>query len=216
MAAQLCPGVATLTISGGLAAGDIMQNVLHFYKNDGTAWGTSDLTNLVNSFDTWLGTAEGIDAFLTHMQSSFYITELAARDLTVDGGAEFAKSVSHVGLDGGEILATGLSFAITLRTGLVGRSFRGRLFKWGLSDSVNTGGGDSFDSTIATDIEVGYTNLISVAAGWSPAMKWVVLSRRHNNVERGTGIATPIVSIGHSNLAMDYQRRRAPFHQRHH
>lgn len=216
MATQLCPGIASLTVSALTPSTDVAQNILHFAKNDGTSWGTGDLTNLVDSFDTWLGTTNGAKAFLDHMKSTATIQNLLGRDLSVDGGAEFGKTVSHAGTDLGTQLAAGLTFAITLRSGLVGRSYRGRLFMIAPTASFTVTTPDTVDPTKADDVVTGFTSLIAAAAGWSPAMKWVILSRRHNNVARGTGIGTPVVSVGYSELVIDYQRRRAPFHARHH
>lgn len=221
MAFQPCTGIASLTVSATLESMDVAQNILHFEKNDGTAWGTGDLTNLVNSFDTWMGTAEGKDATQSFMSSTATIENLLARDLSVDGGAEFGKTVSHAGLDGSTRLPAGLTFAITLRTGLVGRSFRGRLFMINPCVGFNDTTPDSVKAASADAVKAGYTDLITRAAGWSPAMKWVVLSRFHKvgdipNVKRAVGIGTEIKSVGYSQLYLDYQRRRAPFHARHH
>lgn len=216
MATQLCPGIASLTVSALTPSGDVAQNILHFRKNDGTSWGTGDLTNLVNSFDTWLGTANGAKAYLNHMKSTAVIQNLLGRDLSVDGGAEFGKTVVHAGTDEGTQLAAGLTFAVTLRSGLVGRSYRGRIFLIAPTAAFTITTPDTVDPTKADDVVAGFTSLIAAAAGWSPAMKWCVLSRRHNNAPRSTGIGTEIVSVGYSELVMDYQRRRAPFHARHH
>lgn len=213
---KIWPGIASLTVSAVLPSSDVAQNILHFEKNDGTAWGTGDLTNLTNSFDTWLGTTNGKKATTDHMSEGVTIENLLARDHTVDGGAEFGKTVSHAGTDPGAIMASGLSFAVTLRSGLVGRSFRGRVYLIGLTTDFTISNPDTVDPGKASDVITGWGDLISQAAGWSPPMKWVVLSKRHNKTWRDTGVGTPIVSVGYSELVLDYQRRRAPYHARHH
>lgn len=213
---KIWPGIASLTVSAVLPSSDVAQNILHFMKNDLTAWGTGDLTNLVNSFDTWLGTTNGKKALTDHMATSVTITNLLARDHTVDGGAEYGKTVTHAGSQAGNILASGLTFAITLRTGLVGRSYRGRIFLIGLTAPFTITTPDTVLNTAADDVVSGWNDLITVAEGWSPAMKWVVLSKQHANAWRATGIGTPIVTTGYSELVLDYQRRRAPYHARHH
>lgn len=227
MAFQPCPGIASLTV--GTAAGgggDQFQNILHFQKNDGTAWGVSEVQSLGDAFDTWIGTGPGTAAMLAHLNSGLTVTQLSVRDLSADGGPEYNKSISHAGTDTSAGIASGLSFALTLRTGFSGRSFRGRLYLYGLGQAFNAGtSSDQTTAGVVGPIVSGWENLISAAEGWSPAMKWIVLSRRHAetvdgvytpSVLRPAGIGTPITSVGYSELVMDFQRRRAPFHGRHH
>lgn len=221
MAFQPCPGIASLTVAANSSTStDTFQNILHFAKNDLSNWSPSEVAGLANDFDTWLATGEGTDAMLTHLSTGVTIESLIARDLSVDGGPETIKTVSHNGLDSAANLNDGLSFAVSLRTGKSGRSFRGRIFAFGLTHSWNGSSQNNVDSTIAGDVVTGWTNLITVAAGWTPALKWVVLSRRHKvgdvpNVQRATGLGTPITEVGYSNLVLDFQRRRAPYHSRH-
>lgn len=221
MAFQVCPGIASLTVSASSSTTtDVFQNILHFSKNDLSNWSPSEIAGLANDFDTWIATTDGTKALLNNLSSGVTIDSLAARDLSVDGGPETIKSVSHSGLDPAANLNDGLSFAFTLRTGLSGRSFRGRIFAYGLTHTWNGSSQNNVDSTVADDRVAGWTNLIGVSAGWTPACKWVVLSRRHKvgdtpNVERATGVGTPITGVGYSNLVLDFQRRRAPFHARH-
>lgn len=222
MAFQPCPGIASVTISANSGAGsDIFQNVLHFRKNDLSNWSSSEIANLANEMDTWIGTTEGTDALRTHLASAITIDGITARDLSVDGGPEYVKSVSHAGLDSGGPLSSGLSFAFTLRTGLSGRNFRGRIYAFGLTAAWNGSNADNVNATVADDVVAGWTNLIGVSAGWSPACTWAVLSRKKSgmgypNNLRPDGIATTITEVGYSNLVIDFQRRRAPLHARHH
>lgn len=218
---QPCPGVAGLQVIASTYNGDPAQNTLYFQKNDSTAWGSSEIEDLVNEFDTWLGTSNGEAAFRGGLSTSLAITQLKARDYSVDGGVEYVKNVDHAGLDAGAAVQDGLTFAFTLRTGLSGRSFRGRLFAFALTASWLSGtGSNTVGGTVPNDVVTGLNALVSEAAGWSPAMQWVVLSRRHKigstpNVIRASGVATPIVDVGYSNLTVDFQRRRAPYHSRH-
>lgn len=220
---QPCSGIASLTVSATSGAGgDIFQNILHFRKNDLSAWSIADVTSLANSFDTWMGTTPGTHALLTYLSDAVSITGIQARDLTADGGPEFTKSVSHAGLDTAAPINSGLSFALTLRSGLSGRSFRGRIFCYGLTRTLNGSlSADQVDPTVANALKDGWNDLIAVADGWTPAMHWCVLSRRHKvgdvpNVLRTNGVGTPITEVGYSNLVVDFQRRRAPLHARHH
>jgi len=213
--------VASLIVSAAGAEGDTWENVLHFLKNDASPWSTSDLTSLVAQFTTYLGTTPGENAWLKYLQSSWHLTGLSARDLSVDGGAEYGTTIDIAGANGSQQLPSGLSFAITLRTGQSGRSFRGRRFLFGLcADIQGTYLPDGVDPGAINYVVSGMNSLITSATSWSPAMKMCVLSRRHKvgsvpNVLRAEGVATPLVDTGYSNLVLDFQRRRAPYHARH-
>jgi hypothetical protein len=220
---QVCPGTAMFTVSYVPTAGasDVLENVLHFQKNDLSDWGPSEISALTTQFDAWRGTSDGTNALLTNHTSAHTLVGYTARDLSVDGGPEYTNAVSHAGLDAGAPLSSGLSKALTLRTGLSGKSFRGRIFLSGLTATLTgTYGPDACDPAVLGAIAAAWNNLITVAAGWTPACKWTVLSRKHKvgsipNVTRDTGLNTPVTAVSYSSTVIDFQRRRAPLHGRH-
>lgn len=140
---------------------------------------------------------------------------IEAKDLTaVDG--EIVERVSGVrGTDIGGDLAAGQTFAVTLRTVLSGRSHRGRCFLVGLTDNfLASGSKDVADIGAVNDYLAAFTGLIASNPGGG-SNKLSVFSYSNNNAYRANIAATPIVSAGTFDLNMDYQRRRAPGHNRH-
>lgn len=215
MAAQLAPGIASGVISVTTPTEDTAQHVLHFSNGSTNPWTTPDLTTLANTIDAWITAGGGGNNTILHpMQSSFVVSGITCRDLTVDGGAEYAKTVSHQGVDGGGVMNAGLSFALTLRTGLAGRSFRGRVFSIGLSAAAYADA-NTITSTVAGQLVAAWGALPAAIEGANGSWRWVVLSREHNKAPRAEGVGTPILTVGYSDLVVDYQRRRAPNHARH-
>lgn len=217
MTFQACPGIAQATINVQTPDGDIAQNVLHISNGGSGAWSAADLTTLANTLDTWLTTGDGSgNNFVAHLQSAYTVVEISCRDLTTQAGAEFNKSVNHVGGDSGGRMADGLTKAITLRSGLAGRSYRGRIFCIGLS-ALNADATDKnlmYSASVAVQIAI-WTSLISTVSGAHTGWVWVILSRQAGLAKRSTGVGTAITAVGVSNNYFDYQRRRAPFHGRH-
>lgn len=100
-----------------------------------------------------------------------------------------------------------VSLAVSFRTGLSGRSYRGRNYWLGFTEPDVTN--NQIDSALILDILAAYTSLIganSVADDWT----WCVYSRYVNGVERETGMAQDVTSVGTTDGIVDSQRRRLP------
>lgn len=212
---QPCPGITTLAIQVENDAGDIGENILHFYKGSAVAWTLTELTNLVNAIDTWLTTGDGSHDYVKLLTDSATVTGLAARDLTTSSALVYSKSVSHAGTGGTAALAAGLAKAITLRTGQAGRSFRGRVFSMFLDASMTSDENTVGTSTLTAMVDT-WGSLQAAVAAVNASWYWGVLSRVQNGSRLTDGAITKITSIGYSTATLDYQRRRAPFHGRHH
>jgi len=128
------------------------------------------------------------------------------RDLTTQAGAIFtAASIDP----GGNITSPGLPLQDTLtvvwRTGIAGRSFRGRNYHpilWESAVASNT-----VDVMVVEDILAWWGALhttINGIGGW----EHVVVSRYADGAPRAAGIATPIVSWNTSSPRVKTQRRR--------
>lgn len=218
MAFQPCPGIASCVIQTTIPDTDVAENVLHMDKGSSAAWTATELTNLVNAVDTWLTTgAGGNDTVVKNLQHECTVSGIVARDLTTSTGPEVSKSISHAGGEVTARTAAGLSKALTLRTGLAGRSQRGRLFVIGLAADQFDGTDKNLISTATlTSLVNTWTSLIAAVKAVNAAWSWSVLSRSTGNSKRANGVAIPITSVGYSQPYVDYQRRRSPFHQRHH
>lgn len=99
-----------------------------------------------------------------------------------------------------------VTLCVSYRTAQRGRSYRGRSYVVGLAaDAINN---QNIDEAIAGGVLASFIALRNAAAAADVPM--VVVSRRHNNLPRVTGIATPITSVVLNDTVVDSQRRRLP------
>ena len=97
-----------------------------------------------------------------------------------------------------------VSFAVSFRTALRGRSGRGRNFIIGLTGDVRSGNGVT--PAFANALVAAYSKLITDATLVDGT--WVIASRFTNKAPRTTGVAIPVTSVTFSDLTIDTQRRR--------
>lgn len=216
-------GTAEVTISTQNDEGDVAINRIPVYGGVDTAWSLASLENLVNTLDTWITTGGGAgQKYVDQMPIACQVFQLQARDFTTQSALEFTKGVTHLGTDAGAKLPSGLTKACTFRTGRAGRSFRGRGFIPFLTENaLNSGDRDLMDVTRLTNLVAMWSSLLTALPAGDASWSWVVVSRYSGvdtagkPIPRTTAVTTPIVEVGYSHTALDYQRRRAPFHARH-
>lgn len=119
----------------------------------------------------------------------------------------------QVGLQG-EPVPNNCALAVSFRTALRGRSFRGRNYVAGLAEAdVNR---SHVDATLVTQIEAAYNALVTAFGDAPVGAAWVVVSRfsgvdvNHKPIPRTTGVTTPITSAHIVDDVIDSQRRRLP------
>lgn len=98
------------------------------------------------------------------------------------------------------------SLCVKLLTENRGRSFRGRLYQFGLP-SANLDDSLWSDATASGVVAAWNTFRANMVAEGFP---WVVVSRRSNNQDRPVGIATPVTLCSITDRVVDSQRRRLP------
>lgn len=110
-------------------------------------------------------------------------------------------------------LPNNVSLTVSFRTGLRGRSFRGRNYVIGLvKDQTVTA--NTFASSLLTTFQAAYTALLAVASAES--VSWVVVSRfsgvdgAGHPIPRAAGVTTPVTSVVIVDDVVDSQRRRLP------
>jgi len=110
----------------------------------------------------------------------------------------------------GEAAPNNCTMAVSFRTGLAGRSNRGRNYVPCLTNSEVTG--NVIDGAFIANVIAAYAQLVFPAnvgvipGGW----EWVVLSRFSGGVERTVGVFTEITSVTVADNIVDSQRRRLP------
>lgn len=124
--------------------------------------------------------------------------------------AEFASApaaLPNIGGNGGAALPNSVSIAVSFRTGLTGRSYRGRNYWLGLTET--TVQDNEITSAHAAAIVAAYAGMMGsnvVTDFWT----WGVYSQRTNNAPRETGLFQDITSVAIVDYTIDSQRRRLP------
>lgn len=175
-------------------------NIIHVRDN----FGTMDLTratDLAGVIENWAGTV-----WDTLATAEWSMTNLQIRDMNTEFGTFLDYPMSQPGAAAGDAAPSTVTIAISLRTGLSGRSFRGRLYHVGLADtSMN---GDYIDLTQRGILINGYETLRSSLI--ADDFAWVVASLYSGGAPRLGGLTTPITQITITDLVVDQQRRRKP------
>lgn len=104
-------------------------------------------------------------------------------------------------------LPNNVAYCLTKRTGVRGRSFRGRMYLPGIP-STQVDAPSRLASSYVASIVAGAAGLLAdmITGGFPP----VVVSWMNNGAQRVTGVATPITSLAPSDNVLDSQRRRLP------
>ena len=221
-----CADTAYVAVIGTDQTADKHQFGFHVLRDE--SWTGTALTTLADKVIDWLSTGDGsgnTPKGLLTQDGSFL--QVNARDLTTETSASIVATdgLPLTGEDTGAHLQAGLCWALTLRTGLAGRNFRGRIYPFGFTqDLVASEGSNSIDSTRGGKVVDAYNALIAAVAGSDGTHNRLVVASKYHQVVEGTpptvprdaGVMTPVTSIGSSTYLIDFQRRRAPGHSRHH
>lgn len=193
------PDTAELVMTYTLLNGNVAKNVMHFREATAGSWNASLLASLVTVVNDWDNAS-----WKALRSNQVSLTHWLARDLSVENGAVYELSTSHVGSLASPAMPGNVTFCLKALTGFAGRSFRGRLYFVGLAEGDVTG--DFITSTKAEAMKTALNTLRTnaIAALFYP----VVVSRFHNNAPRETGVATDITTWAYSDLRVDTQRRR--------
>lgn len=199
---QPAPDVAEVEVRMSLQ-GKPVENVLHFVSTSGFPWDISLITQLAQQvLLRW--TNNILDVQCTALS----LNSVLAKDLS----AEFAPTfeafplVPVAGVLTGPAMPNQSAVVLTKRSGLTGRSARGRLYHCGFTEDQVSG--NFIADTYADDVNAAYTAFVQDMADQDAQM--VILSRRTGGVLRPEGIAFNMVSFGLRNNRIDSQRRRMP------
>lgn len=161
-------------------------------------------------FHTWF-----TGAFGTNLSSALSLTAIKGTSLTTDSSAaiEYSTGLPEAGTGPAAGAPGNVAPCISFKTGLRGRSFRGRNYIVGVPQT---------ELTEAT-LDAGWLAAVTGAYNALPALlepagaTWVVLSRfsgvdplTHRPIPRVAGIATPVSDAAFVDNKSDSQRRRLP------
>lgn len=182
--------------------GQVMENTLYYEKPGGGVI-LSDIEELLEEINLIVRVQ-----LLPLLSNTLQVLRIVGTMIDVVGGltAISTTSLPAPGESTSPPLPNSVSVVMSLRTGLAGRSFRGRNYVPGLAEDAIAG--NTVNSTmIAALIEV--WNALRLASG-DPGWQNVVVSRFSNNAPRVTGVTTPITSVVVFDDQVDNQRRRLP------
>lgn len=180
--------------------GDTAANVQH-YRFDGGAPAAADIDDLHDAIKDWLTTDWGNAA------SNQWQTDLiTSTDLTVPDGIQVTSLFTQPGYLTSPALPSQDTIAVSMRTGLSGRSRRGRNYHVGLAE--NQVEGSRLLLAAATNIITAWFPLIAKvqAAGWT----LVIASFQANKLPRTTALLTPVTDMILTDTVIDSMDTRKP------
>lgn len=201
-------GIAINVLGGVVASGFLVNQTL------ANTLGSAIKTAFTSNLGTFLNNTAGV-------------AKVGVRDLRQLNQPEFLDTGGTVmGSAVGDLLPSQNSLAVTLRTALSGKSYRGRVYSPPLVEANNTPGGN-VDTAGQAAVLAFYTAVQSALSAQN--ISWAVLSRPayaytinkvwtlgdgstfSEVIGRGNaraGIASPITSIASRNVVWETQRRR--------
>jgi hypothetical protein len=196
---QPCPNIVQVNVHATYL-GVPIENVYHVRSNDSPT-PPGDLTAIAGLWaEAW------VDLIVPYLNDSYTTKEIDVVDLSVEAGGVATDTTASgtVGGVSGDPEPGNVCFCVSLRTGLAGRSFRGRTYLSGQIASEVTL--SRLSGARISQYVTGLQTLIdNMAAAFFPL---VVLSRRHNGVVRAEGIGTQILTAVSVDDLVDTQRRR--------
>jgi hypothetical protein len=181
--------------------GQKVENTLYFSGEPPlTPTTLNDLAVIVESW--W---ADNISPILS---TTLSLNEIVVTSLASETAPQivFTTGLPDTGGNANAALPNNVSWAIKFNTANRGRSGRGRNFIVGLTEEVVSA--SQLNVITAAQLVDGYLDLLADLSGgdWT----WVVYSRFEDKVERTTGLAQEVISVGYTDLIVDSQRRRLP------
>ena len=189
-------------------SGQQVETTSYFEKADG--WTLSDISDWLDQMNVIIQ-----EELLPLLSTAIQFVELVARLLDTASSIGFSLPISPA-VSGGEdfpAVPNNSTYTISFKTGLTGRSFRGRNYVPGIPDNKRIE--NTIDSAFRTGLLAFYSTLRTAASENSTPM--VVVSRYSGvdpdtgkPIPRVTGVTTNVASISTADLVLDSQRRRLP------
>lgn len=181
--------------------GERVENTLYFRHAGG--WSSEFLGITAELLADWYTTGPR-----SIMTSQLVLREVYAADLSSENGEVYTHAVANDpgGPETVPPLPNNVALCVSFRTGLRGRSYRGRNYVCGWTENVVNG--NAVTAAAAATVQTAYNQLLNL--GGSGQLQWVVVSRYADGQPRVTGVATPVLTAVIVDLIVDSQRRRLP------
>jgi hypothetical protein len=187
--------------------GGVMQNVYHV-QGTGSVTDIDLLANKVlDAVIAWDG---------AHLKQWRYadssLFKVVVRDIGQESGPAWERALVVYGTNAGAMLPDSVTVAVKWVTGRSGRSYRGRTYHCGLTDTMRQH--DDLAPAALTGLTAAYNALIPAMSGLDilgtglTSAALVVVSASHNKAARATAEITPITAAVFADGHLDSQRRR--------
>lgn len=185
-----------------------VENTLYFRKDRG--WDVTDVETFIQQLRDLVETE-----LLPLLTNTITLIELVGRvlDTATAIGFSIPGTAGNSGGQSGQPKSNNTTYTISFKTGLTGRSFRGRNYVVGIPE--NGANGNTINTSFRTGVLAFYASVKALAS--ENGTPWVVVSRysgvdpiTHKPIPRVTGITTPITSVTTFDMTVDSQRRRLP------
>jgi len=200
MAFQSVPDTVEVVLDF-LMSGTPTANVLHFIKPGG--YNQSALDNLAGRVQTQL-----VDHYLPMLTLTQALNGVRVKGLSTENDLQASNSDdSATGTVVQTALPNNVSLCLTLRTGVTGRSARGRFYCQPPND-----GDLATPNTVTTTYKNAMIALLGdiVTAANGAGFSLVVVSRFTNKTKRAVGVTFSVTDIIARNTRLDSQRGRMP------
>lgn len=195
------PSCARVSLDWLSASGDNAANVL-YVQDDDEAFGTyARCLECANIIETWATT--WWDAIAS---SAWSLDLITVRAMNTEEDVMATKVSTAVGAIVADPLPSQVTLAISLRTGLSGRSNRGRLFHVGLRQAQTSG--SYLDPGEVPAIIECYTELRD--AFQVVNMNWVIASFQEDGLAKNPATMRTVTDIILTDTILDSQDRRTP------
>jgi hypothetical protein len=174
------------------------------YVNYDTQPDFTDLTTLASVL-----VSQWQQKIMPKLSTQTKLTTVSLRDLTTASGIVYEYSGPPLPVSGGAAgppLPSSVAVVVSLRTGLAGRSFRGRLFFGGFSETQSDG--NYMLNNLPVQLKDALVDVIDAIN--TTSRRVVVVSRYAQNQPRSTGVVTPVVSVLARTVRLATQRKRLP------
>ncbi len=180
------------------AQGNRAMNIF-WVRDEGGVASIARLTELHGIIHAWANAEWDVVA-----ADAWEFDRLVTQDWNVENSWVVQTLPSVAGARTSEALPATSTMALSLRTGLAGRSFRGRLYHVGLTEDQTEG--DFIDPVKATEIVAAYDQLrLDLQAD---DFTWVVASFVTDGAPRAAAVLSNVINILMTNTALDTMRSR--------
>lgn len=198
---QPVPGAAEFNFNQRLHGNQVQNNISVWAP--GLVWTSEDLTSAASALYDWFGTT-----VMGNLSNELTLVEVVGKYLGIENGpiGSHVPTTPAVGGGGDQSSPANVTACLSFRTGLSGRSFRGRNYLAGIEEQDTSG--SRFTGALLTGLLEAYNDLPGILTGFFNPCQHVVISRYSGGNLRPEGVTTPVLTYLFVDDAVDSQRRR--------